>query len=284
MDTDLEAISENQCGLVIQIMKGFARVKDADQCGVLLVGHGTRDVAGLAEFAELALLVERLIPDVKLQTAFLELATPDIQTGMDRLAEQGVDRIIVVPVLLFAAGHAKRDIPAAIEHAAARYPHIRIATTPALDCHPKLLELSEQRLRECFGSGLKPHDTALLLVGRGSLDDSATAAMHRYASLLASRVAVREYRVAFMAMAQPLLPDVLDEMIVPPDRAIVVLPHLLFRGDLLHELWTQILSASRPRPDGRILVTKHLGPDLRVAEALMESVVQLRENVRYGPM
>ncbi len=37
-----------------------------------------------------------------------------IKDGLDRLREQGCTRILAVPGMLFAAGHAKNDIPSVL--------------------------------------------------------------------------------------------------------------------------------------------------------------------------
>src|SRR5258707_5141020 len=96
-----------------------------DHGGLLLVGHGTRDAAGLDEFAVVVERV-RVAASEPVEGCFLELARPTIGEGLARLVDRGVRRVTVVPVLLFAAGHAKRDIPAAVEEAAARHPEITV--------------------------------------------------------------------------------------------------------------------------------------------------------------
>ena len=44
-----------------------------------------------------------------------------IRTGLDRLKEQGVTRVLAVPGMLFAAGHAKNDIPSVLNTYAAQH-------------------------------------------------------------------------------------------------------------------------------------------------------------------
>src|SRR5690606_655117 len=89
--------------------------------GLLLVGHGTRSAAGTAEFRRTVGQVAALRPDWAVAGGFLELAEPTIPAAIDALAKQGVKRLIVMPLLLFAAGHARRDIPREIELAATRH-------------------------------------------------------------------------------------------------------------------------------------------------------------------
>src|SRR5687768_1551001 len=81
------------------------------QSGILLIGHGTRDEGAQAELLATASLLQQRLPAVPVQPAYLELAEPTIADGWSKLVERGVRRIAAVPVLLFAAGHAKKDIP-----------------------------------------------------------------------------------------------------------------------------------------------------------------------------
>ena len=242
-------------------------------CGVLLVGHGTRQSVGLGEFFQLERLIADLVPSFVLQSAFLELASPDIAAGIESLVAKGVQRMVVVPVLLFSAGHANRDIPLAIQQARQRYPKVEFASTEPLECHSRLLELSEQRLSEALCSAnLEARDVTLVLVGRGSLDDAATAAMQRYALLLANHVSVREHRVAFMAMAQPLVESVLSEIASVDQGPVMVQPHLLFQGDLLDQLRSRTRDIAGRAGSRRFVLTGHLGPDHLLAAAFVDEI------------
>ena len=60
-------------------------------------------------------------PDLRIEPAFLELAKPSFATVVDRLVQAGYDEIVVVPLLLTEAYHAKVDVPAAIAEATARH-------------------------------------------------------------------------------------------------------------------------------------------------------------------
>ena len=113
-----------------------------------MVGHGTRDAAGLAEFHCLARKVTELLPEAAVEPCFLELAEPDIPTAVNRLMERGIRQLTVAPMLLFAAGHAKRDIPAAVAAAIESRTDatdIIVNQLPPLECHPRIIELSTQR-------------------------------------------------------------------------------------------------------------------------------------------
>src|SRR5262245_51578729 len=115
--------------------------RDGPKSGVLVVGHGTREPAGIVEFHEVVRrLAERLTP-LPVEAGFLELAEPTIAEAVDRLASQGVRTLTVAPVILFAAGHAKRDIPEAVAHVAARHAGLTWRSAEPLGLHPRLVAL-----------------------------------------------------------------------------------------------------------------------------------------------
>ncbi len=76
--------------------------------GLLIVGHGTRLPAGQEQLKQLVSQMQALCPDTPMQASFLELADPDIATGLKALVEQSIRSVIVVPILLFAAGQRAR--------------------------------------------------------------------------------------------------------------------------------------------------------------------------------
>ena len=187
-------------------------------------------------------------PDWHVTGSFLELAEPSIEAAVERLAQRGLTRIRAMPLVLFAAGHAKRDIPAAVARAAARSPGVEIDLCPPLSCHPEIVELSAEHYRQALAredlAGQAPvaaAETLLILVGRGGSDDEALADMHRLADQrgAAARAAgepLGRVDVAFAAVAQPTLAEVLQHAGRSEFRRIVVEPHLLFAGNVLDEI------------------------------------------------
>ncbi len=244
---------------------------------LLLVGHGTRDACGLAEFQCTAALVRDGAGGRLVEACYLELAGPTIAEGVARLAEAVVERITVAPVLLFAAGHAKRDIPAAVMGAAAAYPEIAIHMAGALECSEHLLALSQRRFDEAL-AGRRPipgHKTLLLMVGRGSLDAEATAAMHRFAELRGRQAPVAKVKTCFVALQRPSLAEALAEVRGAGFERIVVQPHLLFQGELLAEIQTAVQAAAADAQTADSLridwvLTAPLGPESELAAAILE--------------
>ncbi|HEV3136373.1 MAG TPA: sirohydrochlorin chelatase [Pirellulales bacterium] len=240
-------------------------------CGLLLVGHGSRERRGIDEFLATAALVAELAPNLAVEPSFLEFAEPSIPQGFEALVRRGVDRVGVVPALLFSAGHVQRDIPTAISVLAATYPDVVVEQAEHLGCQAALLELSKQRYDEALSINppVWSESTGLVMVGRGSHDPEATAEMFRFVELRRQLTPVASARTCFVAMAEPPLESVLDEMTGKGLKQVVVQPHLLFGGVLVDRIGRTVEHFARKHPHIQWVTTGHLGVSKCVAEAIL---------------
>lgn len=256
------------------------RVPAPEKPGLLLIGHGTRDPEGTAEFERLATQVAPLLPGWAVQPCYLEFAQPDIAAGLAALVGQGVGRVAAMPLLLLAAGHAKRDIPELLTAAAAEYPDLHWRQTVHLGCHERLLELSAQRFRETLPQ--PPHgatnlpigadETLLLFVGRGSTDPEANAEFAQFCRLRWERTPTAWYELCFTALAQPSLERGLEMAARLPLAQVVVQPHLLFAGRLLDRVRAAVAEQRERCPGKRWLIAEPLGAAAKLAQAVRQIV------------
>ena len=112
--------------------------------GIMVCGHGSRDVVAVEEFQRLVRTLARRLPEHPLESGFLEFARPIIREGLDRLRGRGVDHVLAVPGMLFAAGHVKNDLPSVLNAYAAEH-GIRIDFGRDLGIDPKLLVAARAR-------------------------------------------------------------------------------------------------------------------------------------------
>ncbi|MFO0899946.1 MAG: sirohydrochlorin chelatase [Pirellulales bacterium] len=246
-----------------------AAAAHAPRVGILLVGHGTREPAGVAQFLELARRFAGALPGSAVEHCFLELAEPTIALGLERLLSRGIDELVVAPLLLFSAGHAKEDIPAAVSVALSALGRADLTRrqTPPLECHPELLALSRERFLDVAGHGAEA-STTLVMIGRGSRDAEATQQMHRYAALHAAQLDLPPPVVGFLAVARPNLGQALELTATRASERVVVQPHLLFEGLLAAEVRAAVADAQRRWPQIDWRCTAPLGPQLGVVRAL----------------
>ena len=107
--------------------------------GVMVCGHGSRDVEAVAEFESVARGIRARLPQYAVESGFLEFATPIIRDGLDKLRLSGHRLALAVPGMLFAAGHAKNDIPAVLSTYPAQFPEMEIHYGRELAIDAKLL-------------------------------------------------------------------------------------------------------------------------------------------------
>ena len=249
---------------------------DDKRTGILFVGHGTRDELGQAEFRQTAQLLRERLPQTAVVDCFLELAEPDIEAGVEKLVRLGVREIIAAPLLLFAAGHAKRDIPEAIEKAVRPHAEVTWRMAAPLGEHPAVLELATQRFVEARGE--LDEEATLVIVSRGSSDAEAIESVHRFASRFRERLSgVIDYRVCFLAAAEPKLDETLAWAAAESPANVIVQPHLLFHGQLIQHVTGEVnaLKSANCSAEKNWSVARHLGPSSQVVDALLARISEL---------
>jgi len=249
---------------------------------VLLVGHGTRESVGLEQTQVLAGWINRSLRAWGFAgphgLAFLELAPPDIPKAISLLSPAELRRLVVVPLMLFAAGHVRRDIPRQVAAALSGRERPQPEYLDALNDHPAVLELSLRRECEAL-AGRSPDDvpadrTFYLFVCRGNRDPEALAMTHRVMRYRASQSGYPHFGPAYLAIAQPSLDSALDQLAQGPWRRVVVQPHLLFQGLLNLELREKVAARAKAWPDIDWVVTNVLGPDPVLAQGIAAQIAE----------
>jgi sirohydrochlorin cobaltochelatase len=251
--------------------------------GILLVGHGTRNLAGQREFLELFELFAACVAPHPAKAAFLELAQPDIRQSIEELHRAGAKQVLVVPAILFTAGHAESDIPSAVRDSLAALGMECIGQTAALECSPELLELSAIRFRESVCdqdcatgcSGKYCRDSSWLLIGRGSSSQSATEKAREFGRLRRQLTPTAFAQTAFIHGQLPTVDKALDEFAFNRSARVVVQPHLLFSGLLMQQLKGQVEERQQRFPLQQWILTSTLGADGRLAQLLADRALHL---------
>jgi sirohydrochlorin ferrochelatase len=211
---------------------------------ILYVCHGSRVAKARAEANA---FVERCKANIDVpiqELCFVELAEPDIITGIDICVQKGATRIIVLPLLLLSAGHAKYDIPEAIRQAKQRHPHVEIVCGKPFGVQETMIDIVIDRIYE---QGV-PLDgkSMILLIGRGSSDPDTKRDITAIAKRLQAKTNVPLVDVCFLAAIRPALEDGLYEASRSSYKKIFVVPYLLFTGVLMKTIERKLRSFQPP--------------------------------------
>lgn len=212
---------------------------------LVLVAHGTSDPAGRQAVTDLRSQVERLLPDVRVVGAYVDVQEPRLPDVVKMLARQQV-RTVIVPVLLSTGYHMEVDVARAAEVSPL------ITAAPPLGPHPVLGEILRDRLDEAGA----PPDAPVVLAAAGSSRPAAAPAVREVAARLAE---LRHGSVTTgFAAATPSVRDALREA-GRSGGDVWVASYLLGRGYFHAEL---------RKLD--VPVTEPLGADPRIARLVCE--------------
>ncbi len=219
--------------------------------GVMVCGHGSRDEQAVAEFASVARGIRERLPHYPVESGFLEFATPIIRDGLDKLRAAGCRRVLAVPGMLFAAGHAKNDIPAVLNTYQAQHPVMAIDYGRELAIDAKLINAAADRVREALaeaGDGVPAHETLLMVVGRGASDPDANSNVAKVMRLLWEGFGFGWGETSYSGVTFPLVQPGLEHAAKLGYRRIIVFPYFLFTGVLVKRIYdhTDLVAARHP--------------------------------------
>ncbi len=222
--------------------------------GVMICGHGSRSQDAVQEFADMARQLRLLLPEWPVEYGYLEFANPVIRDGLDTLRAKGCKRILAVPGMLFAAMHAKNDIPSVLNTYAASH-DVEVKYGRELGVDTKLLLASRDRIMDAIersqmsGKEEVPlEETCLVVVGRGCSDPDANSNVSKIARLLWEGIGFGWCEVGYSGVTFPLVEPCLEHASKLGYRRIVVFPYFLFSGILIDRIYgfTDMVAARHP--------------------------------------
>ncbi len=248
------------------------RMNDA-KTAVLLCGHGSRDGEGVAEFETFRQAVTRRLAPMPVERGYLEFASPNIGSSLDALYDQGARKIIALPIMLFAAGHVKNDIPSELNSFAAIRPDVAVEFGRELALEPKLIAAAAARITEAeemSARGIARADSLLLVVGRGTNDPDANGNISKLARMLWEGLGYGWAEVAFSGVTEPKVGAALDRAARLGFKRIVVFPYFLFTGVLVKRVYAAADEAALRHPEIEILKADYLKDHPLVIETIVE--------------
>jgi sirohydrochlorin cobaltochelatase len=250
-----------------------------ERLGVMVCGHGSRDTAAVEQFASVAERLRPRFPDWPIDYGYLEFATPIIRDGLDALKATGANRILAVPGMLFAAGHAKNDIPSVLNrYQAENGLHIDYGRELGIDL--KMLRAAGDRVREALAAAphtVPLHETVLVVVGRGASDPDANSNVAKVTRMLWESLGFGWAETAYSGVTFPLVAPALDHVARLGYRRVVVFPYFLFTGVLVRRIYDAVDEAARAHPGIEFLKAGYLNDHPLVIDTFEARVREILE-------
>ncbi len=228
-----------------------------EKLGIMVCGHGSRNQNAMHEFASVAAGLKLRFPDIPVEYGYLEFCNPVISHGLDQLRAQGVTKVLAVPGMLFAAGHAKNDIPSVLNTYQAQNPGMEIIYGRELGVDLKMIRAAGERVMEAMdaadkaGDVVAPRDTLLMVVGRGASDPDANSNVAKVMRMIWEGLGFGWGETCYSGVTFPLVEPGLEHAAKLGYRRVVVFPYFLFTGVLVKRIfsYTDIVAARHPDID-----------------------------------
>ena len=245
--------------------------------GVMLCGHGSRDEDAVTEFAVLSEHLKKRLPQYPVEYGYLEFATPIIRNGLDVLKAKGVERVLAVPGMLFAAGHAKNDIPSVLNTYAAAN-DLKIDYGKELGIDPKMMRAAGDRIQEALDSapqGVPLDETLLVVVGRGASDPDANSNVSKVTRILWEGFGFGWAETAYSGVTFPLVEPGLEHAAKLGYKRVIVFPYFLFTGILVQRIYDATDEVAARHPGIEFIKAPYLNDHPAVIDTFVERVEQI---------
>ena len=251
-----------------------------EQLGIMVCGHGSRDEGAVEEFQSVARGLRERIPQYPVEWGFLEFATPIIRDGLDELRKQGVNRVLAVPGMLFAAGHAKNDIPSVLNTYQAQQKDFQIEYGRELGIDTRMIRAAGARIEEALsevGECIPRHETLLMVVGRGASDPDANSNVVKVMRLLWEGMGFGWGETCFSGVTFPLVEPGLEHAARLGFKQIVVFPYFLFTGILVQRIYDHTDLVAQRHPEIEFIKASYLNDHPLVLDTFAERVDEILE-------
>jgi sirohydrochlorin ferrochelatase len=214
---------------------------------LIACSHGTSSEDGRRAIRALVEQVRTMLPDIRVEEAFVDVQTPEVADVVAEVAASGP--VVVVPVLLSTGYHTQVDIAQAVA------PHPHATASPALGPHDLLALVLEDRLAEADARA----GDAIVLAAAGSSDPAAETDVRAMASRLAELLG-SPVTVGFAAGAHPRIGEAVEAARAAGAERVVAASYVLAPG-----FFADVIAGA-----GADVVTSPLAPDLRIAALVAE--------------
>jgi len=240
---------------------------------ILLVGHGSRHKPGNREVEVFSSIWQKNNPQWRIEICFIEFAEIALDAGMDKAA-CGADKVIVLPLILNAAGHVRGEIPYHIQQARQRHPDVNFVYAAHLGATESILTILKRNLRKTLEvmDMPDPRTTGVIILGRGSSDREANGEIAKIARWLFDESEHELIDVAFTGICHPRLELVVQRQVKLGMSQIVLLPYYLFSGTLMERITRQISRLQQQYPQVAMQCAGYFGLEPEIYSVLNERV------------
>ena len=148
---------------------------------LVLLGPGSHDPRTPEISRQIAKGLRTLRPTLDVHAAYLDVCGPTAYDVVAELAADGVEEVVLVPLLLSDAFGAKEEVPALVAELNAAHEGLRIGVSRPIGPEAQLLSIVDRRLRDALRARHVAELDGLVFAAAGSVDVRSNAIIARRA-------------------------------------------------------------------------------------------------------
>jgi len=250
-----------------------------NQVAILICGHGSRNKLAITEFQELTKFIQKRYPNFLVEYGFLEFAKPSLVDALDKLRDLSIKKVIAIPAMLFAAGHVKNDIPSLLMNYSNKT-GIEIIYGRELGINNLMISAACERVKDVLkqNNTLKPEESLLVVVGRGSSDPDANSNVSKITRMIVEGIGLGWAETVFSGVTFPLVEACLKNVVRLGYKNIIIFPYFLFSGVLVTRIKRQSDLVAINNPHISFMHAKYLSSQSYVVDTFIERIEEILNN------
>ncbi|OUS93047.1 sirohydrochlorin chelatase [Rhodococcus sp. NCIMB 12038] len=236
---------------------------------LIAVAHGSRDPRSARVVAAAVSALRERRPDLDVRLCFLDLNAPSVDQVIDAVAAEGHSSAVVVPMLLGSAFHARVDLPALLDAARLRHPHLHVRQADVLGHDARLVAAVRDRIGEAVGATGDESGLGIVLAAVGSSDPEANDRTRALAGPVVAGTRWSGAVTCFATAAEPTVQQSISTLRQGGAERIVIAPWFLAPG-----LLTDRLSRAAESCGPGIIYAATIGPHTRLLDVMLDRYSQ----------
>lgn len=239
--------------------------------GLLLVGHGSHCKISAAQMHTIGDHVAAALPDVIVEVGFLEMTDPPAGIVLDEMVARGCRRVVILPLMLLAAGHSKSDVPAIVLEGRERHPEVELLFGSPLGVTQDLIEIAGANLAAADAEGLP-----LVVIARGTSDPDANGDAVKATRILAEWVGADFTYTGMTGVTWPRTPDALRTVAKLGPEKIALFFWFLCNGKLIERARAEIAEFTE-ETGIEVVDAGYFGPDPGLAPLIVRRYEEAKD-------
>jgi sirohydrochlorin cobaltochelatase len=216
---------------------------------VLLIGHGSRDLAANHEFESFVKLYALIHPKWNIKHAYVSFGNPKFKEIV-KIFSLKHNKLLIIPVFLFPAYHVKQDILKVLRQLKKEVPEFEFEITLPIGIMSGWMPIIIRNIQEAPYDIFKKNRSQILFVGiSGRVNDlKSKAYFETLCQQITDHFHLEKYQACFFDKTKPLFPDQLGKNIFLNIKNVLIMPYLLWDGKLFQQIQSEIQGFIKEQP------------------------------------